>query len=176
MTTPRLFSACVQPRNFLNFHLISFPLSLASPRESKLLFLLRKVLPVPTLLEATLWNVEAPGQRGSSSSSASVWLSCSLPLPPLQAPFKVSSGSLGCILLGRVLRLPGAINTTHITPFILLASLNCLFLAPHPPCTISDSLIFQRPQLGTSQEVLLTRSEVNHFAFTSLTEGASRKE
>ena len=44
--------------SFLNFHLISFLLSAASPRESKLLLLLRKVWPGPTLLEATLWNVE----------------------------------------------------------------------------------------------------------------------
>lgn len=45
--------------SFLNFHLINFPLSSASPRESELLLLLRNVLPVPTLVEAVLWNVEA---------------------------------------------------------------------------------------------------------------------
>lgn len=51
-------SQCVA-LSFLNFHLINFPLSLASPRESQLLFPLRNVVPVPTLLEAVLWNVEA---------------------------------------------------------------------------------------------------------------------
>lgn len=51
-------SQCVA-LNFLNFHLINFPLSLASPRESQLLFPLRNVVPVPTLLEDVLWNVEA---------------------------------------------------------------------------------------------------------------------
>lgn len=45
--------------SFLNFYLMSFPLSSASPRESELLLLLRNVLPVPTLSEAVLWNVEA---------------------------------------------------------------------------------------------------------------------
>lgn len=48
----------VAPR-FLSFNSISFPLSSDSPRASKLVLLLRNVLPVPTLLEAVLWNVEA---------------------------------------------------------------------------------------------------------------------
>lgn len=50
-------SPCVA-LSFLNFHLISFPLSSASPRKSKRLLLLRNSLPVPTLLEDTLWNME----------------------------------------------------------------------------------------------------------------------
>lgn len=49
--------------SFLNFHLISFPFSSASPRESQLLLLLRNVLSVPTLLEAVLWNVEAKARE-----------------------------------------------------------------------------------------------------------------
>lgn len=45
--------------SFLNFNLISFLLSPASPREIKFLLLLRNALQVPTLLEGALWNVEA---------------------------------------------------------------------------------------------------------------------
>lgn len=102
--------------SFLNFHLISFPLSSASPRESKLLLLLRNVLLVPTLLEANLGNVEAMVRE-----------EVVLPLPKCDYPdpptlrFKVTSASLGFILLGRVLRLPGVINTTHISSFMLWA-------------------------------------------------------
>ena len=49
--------------SFLNFHLISFLLSTASPRKSKLLLLLRNVLPVPILLEDTLCNMEDTERR-----------------------------------------------------------------------------------------------------------------
>lgn len=45
--------------SFLNFHLISFRLSSsASPRKSKLSWLLRNSSPVPTLLEDTPWTME----------------------------------------------------------------------------------------------------------------------
>lgn len=63
--------------SFLNFHLISFLLSAASPRESKLLFLLRKVRLVPTLLEAILWNVEATVRE----EVVLPWPHCDYPVP-----------------------------------------------------------------------------------------------
>lgn len=45
--------------SFLNFNFISFPLPSDSLRTSKLVLLLRNMLPAPTLLEAVLRNVEA---------------------------------------------------------------------------------------------------------------------
>lgn len=51
-------SQCVA-LSFLNFLLMSFPLSSVPPWESKPLSLLRSILSVLTLLEAALWNAEA---------------------------------------------------------------------------------------------------------------------
>lgn len=129
MTTPRYSQPACSPELPQFFHLISFLLSASFSQGKQTLVASKKGLAGSHPFGS--YPVECGGrsQRGSSSSSASVLTILSPPTSPspssTQGHFKVPS-----ILLGRVLRLPGAINITHITPFISLPSWNCLSSLP----------------------------------------------